>query len=334
MKKQLAIASALLASGAAFAQSSVTLYGLADVYIASRKDADSGERTTAMSSGGVYQTRFGLKGSEDLGNGLKANFQFEHGFALENGGVGSSGFSRQSWVGLAGSFGEVRAGRAWSAFDDISGSTLPAKSSLLAPNQGTWLSTSYKDNPDKGLYYATPDIGGFSAAVSHGREGGGGKGSVASMHVKYASGPLFAGMAYQSEKATGDASALKFTRLSGSYDLGAAKLLASYGRVAYEGSHTTEWMLGADVPLGGGWLLSGGVARSKGDVTGFSGADNYIGKVVDVSGSGDVERTGYGIAAFYSLSKRTTVYGGYRANKFKTADKDGDFLAVGLLHMF
>lgn len=338
MKKHLALASALLASGAAFAQSSVTLYGLADVYVASRKDADTGDRTTAMSSGGVYQTRFGLKGSEDLGGGLKANFQYEHGFALENGGAGSTGFSRQSWVGLSGAFGEVRAGRAWSAFDDISGSTLAAKNSLLAPNQGTWLTTSYKDNPDNGLYYATPEFGGVSGAVSYGRENasaGAGRGSVASLNVKYGSGPVFAALGYQTEKANGDATALKYTRLSGSYDLGMAKLLASYGRVAFADASTTEWQLGADVPLGGGWLLSGGLARSKGEITGFSGDANYTGKLVNVGP--EVERTGYSIAAFYSLSKRTSVYGGYRANKIKTpgaADKDGDVFALGLLHMF
>ena len=64
--------------------------------------------------------------------------------------------------------------------------------------------------------------------------------------------------------------------------------------------------------VGAAWMISGGVARSSGGITGYSPADNYIGKVVNVTAPGvaDVERTGYGIAAFYTMSKRTKLYGG------------------------
>lgn len=344
IKKSIVLAAATVAAGAAMAQSSVTLYGLADIYLASQKNAATGQRVTKLESSGIYESRFGFKGSEDLGGGYKANFQLEQGFALDAGSVSAGqAFSRQSWVGISGGFGDARFGKAWSAFDDVSGSTLAAKNSVLAPNQGTWLTTSYKDNPNNGLYYATPEFGGLSAAVSYGlgenKTPTTGAGSITSVHVKYGSGPLFAAVAYQTEKATSVAKAINFTRLSGSYDFGPAKLLASYGRVSYDGSRTNEWALGADVPLGGGWLLSGGVANSKGGITGFTGDANYTGKLVNTvaPGAADVKRTGYSIAAFYSLSKRTTVYGGYRSNTIKVpgaADQDGSLLAVGLLHTF
>mgnify|MGYP006202297857 CR=1 FL=1 len=113
MKKIVAV-SLVLASGAAFAQSSVTLYGIADMNIASRKSADTGERTTQVNSSGIYESRIGFKGSEDLGGGLKANFQLEQGIAMNTG--ATNGFSRQSWVGLSGGFGAVKLGRALTAF--------------------------------------------------------------------------------------------------------------------------------------------------------------------------------------------------------------------------
>jgi predicted porin len=343
-KRTLIAASVLLATGAAFAQSSVTLYGLADMNIASRKDAATGLRSTQVNSSGIYESRFGFKGSEDLGAGLKINFQLEQGFAMDTGGVSAGqAFSRQSWVGASGAFGEVKAGKTWTAFDDISGSTQAAKNSMFAPNSGVWLTTSYKDNPNNGLYYATPSFGGVSAAVSYGlgenKTAGVGAGSVVSVNIKYANGPVYAGIAQQIEKGTGGLEAIKYTRLNGSYDLGVAKLLASYGRVASGDKSTKEWQLGADVPLNAAWTVSGGIARSSGEITGYSPAANYIGKVVNVTapGAADVERTGYGIAAFYTLSKRTMLYGGFQANTTKTpgtADADGNVVALGVLHQF
>ncbi|MBX3608766.1 MAG: porin [Hydrogenophaga sp.] len=343
MKKSILLVSATLATGAAMAQSSVTLYGLADMYLASKKDAATGLRQSSVDSSGTYESRFGFKGSEDIGGGYKVNFQLESGFAMDNGGAGGVSFTRQSWVGVSGGFGDLRFGKAWSAFDDISGAALVAKNSTLAPNQGAWLTTSYKDAPNNGIYYATPDFGGFSGVVSYGmaenKTATVGSGSITSMHVKYASGPLFAGAAYQTEKATGSSTAIKFTRLNTSYDLGVAKLLASYGKVSFGSPSTNEWSLGADVPLGDGWLLSGGFAQSKGQITGFSSDTNYTGKLVNTvaAGAGDVKRTGMSLAAFYSLSKRTTVYGGYRTNTIKTpgaADQKGNVLALGMYHLF
>jgi predicted porin len=336
MKKIVAV-SLVLASGAAFAQSSVTLYGIADMNIASRKSADTGKRTTQVNSSGIYESRIGFKGSEDLGGGLKANFQLEQGIAMNTG--ATNGFSRQSWVGLSGGFGTFKAGKAWSAFDEIAGASQAALNSMFAPNAGgVWLTGSYKDNPNNGLYYETPTFGGVSGAVSYGL-GDAGEGSVASMFVKYANGPVYAGVALQNEKGTDASEAIKYTRVNGSYDLGVAKLLASYGRVAAGEKATKEWQLGVNVPVGAAWMISGGVARSSGGITGYSPADNYIGKVVNVTapGAADVERTGYGIAAFYTMSKRTKLYGGFQANTTKVpgaADADGNVVAVGVLHQF
>ncbi|MDO9203061.1 MAG: porin, partial [Hydrogenophaga sp.] len=112
MKKSLIALAVLAASGAAMAQSSVTLYGIADVVIHKDKGASA-----ALASGGVSGSRLGFKGTEDLGGGLKANFVLEQGLQLDTGAIGDGtaktagqAFSRQSYVGLSGGFGEVKLG--------------------------------------------------------------------------------------------------------------------------------------------------------------------------------------------------------------------------------
>ncbi len=143
MKKSLIALAVMAASGASFAQS-VTLYGIADVWVGSIKAA--GNRTTVLESGGVSGSRWGLKGTEDLGGGLKANFLLEQGFAIDSG-AGGSGFNRQAYVGFSGGFGEVKLGNVYTAYDDISAAANSAFDSALAPQNGVWASTGYTSNP-------------------------------------------------------------------------------------------------------------------------------------------------------------------------------------------
>ena len=96
----------------AAAQSSVTLYGIADAYLGATEASGSG-RAIGLSSAGIQQSRIGIRVTEDLGAGLVANAVLENGFALNNGAAAdpTRAFSRQAWLGLSGGFGEVRAGR-------------------------------------------------------------------------------------------------------------------------------------------------------------------------------------------------------------------------------
>lgn len=130
MKKSLlALAIAGAFSGAAFAQSSVTLFGIADTGFSYFK-GDGNGNVKAMTNSGLNSSRIGVRGSEDLGGGLKANFWFEGSVATDNGSgsgtstnnqasgtnagaAGSQGltFNRRMFVGLSGGFGEFRLGR-------------------------------------------------------------------------------------------------------------------------------------------------------------------------------------------------------------------------------
>ncbi|MGF6934211.1 putative porin [Paraburkholderia sp. UCT70] len=110
-------------SGMAHAQSSVTLYGLIDESIQYVNNATPhGGSLVQLFGGNLQAPRFGLKGTEDLGGGLKAIFQLENGFDVNTGKLGQGGlmFGRQAYVGLTGdSWGTVTAGRQYDPLVDM-----------------------------------------------------------------------------------------------------------------------------------------------------------------------------------------------------------------------
>ena len=85
MKKTLIALAVLAAAGAAMAQSSVTLYGIADVWVGSIKDGVGASSLTEVGSGGFNTSRLGVQGSEDLGGGLSAVFKLEGNLGIDTG---------------------------------------------------------------------------------------------------------------------------------------------------------------------------------------------------------------------------------------------------------
>lgn len=302
MKKSLIALAVLAASGAAFAQSSVTIYGIADVVI--HKDEAA---STTMTDGGVSASRLGFKGTEDLGGGLKAIFKLEQGVNLTNG--TAAGFNREATVGLSGGFGEVRVGRMATAADDNAGATNPVFDSVLAPtNVFVGLTTA---RVNQGIYYSTPTFGGFSAAVSYNLEQVAGSQSVLSLAANYATGPLALGVVFQDE---GDTINQTHTRVNAAYDFGSFKLMGGLGMVDAAVNDTTQYTIGADVPLASNLVMSAGIASSKTD---------------------NAKRlTGYSIGAAYLLSKRTTVYGGYYSDNGTAPTSIESRLGFGIKHTF
>ena len=340
MKKSLIALAVLAASGASFAQSNVTIYGIVDAYVGVAKDA-TGTSNTVVNSGGVDGNRWGLKGSEDLGGGLKADFVLEQGFSVDSGAVAGNGnpagnagqaFARYSAVGFSGGFGEVKLGKYSSAYDMVENGANAVFNSGLSAEYATWKSGGYIWNPNNQIYYATPDMGGFSGAVSYAlgenknAATGEGAGNITAFNLKYAQGPIYASLGYQTEKATGNASENKFGQINASYDFAVAKLQLAYGTAEVPTGAVTvksnEWQIGVTAPVSTALSLSANYATSKDD---------------DYAGSTGVKRSGIGLGAVYSLSKRTYVYGGYRA---ETAKRDGfdnvdtSLFAVGVHHVF
>lgn len=361
MKKSLIAAAALAASGAVFAQSSVQIYGVADVWAGSQTVKVDGTKRypgdftlvpdygskTGLFDGGISNSRFGFKGSEDLGGGLKAHFQLEQGFNLDDGGQAEDGkaFNRQAWVGLSGGFGAVKFGRAYTAFDDVSGAAASVFDSKLAPINNIFVSTWASTRVDNTIRYETPAFSGFSGAFSY--SFGEDKTATTSatelyaLSVKYENGPLMVGAGYAKVDGEADLSvldellgtsfgtvnaSLDATRLNASYDFGVAKALASYGRAkakdAGDSARTNEWELGVEVPLAANLALSAGYGRVTLKENGAK-----IGKA-----------NSFGAALAYNLSKRTLVYAGFNQTKLedspKTTELKQNIYAIGLKHTF
>ncbi len=98
----------------AFAQSSVTLYGIADTSVRYLTNADSANNNKlSMTNGAISNSRWGVKGTEDLGGGLSAIFRLESGINLQDG-TGSDSqrlFNRYAYVGLSSAYGTLTLGR-------------------------------------------------------------------------------------------------------------------------------------------------------------------------------------------------------------------------------
>jgi len=188
MKKSLIALAVLAASGAAMAQSSVTLYGVADAGVTY---VNGDKNWSGVTSGNNMASRIGFRGVEDLGGGLKANFRLEAGLLLDDG-TGNSGydvsnaanglaFKRQSTVGLEGGFGEVRLGRELTAAYnataryDVFGSVGIAQSRLwanggVADDGKTAYNTAKTTNQrvSNAITYVSPNFSGFKVGVNYG----------------------------------------------------------------------------------------------------------------------------------------------------------------------
>lgn len=336
MKKSLIALAVLASTGAAMAQSSVTLYGIVDLSYASSKDeikagsSAAALRKTTMDSGTVSGSRYGFKGSEDLGGGLKANFQLENGFSADDGTSGTAGsaFSRASWVGFSGGFGEIRLGKDWTARDEINGNAHAVFDSGLSAD--TFLTSNYNANPGNQIKYLSPNLSGFSGMVSYalGENKSATKSAkgITAVSVQYAAGPVYVGAAYQEDKMNYFATdvTMKDTLVNATYDLGVAKLMASYRNVkntfdGFDKEKTAQ--IGVDVPVGAALVVSAGYAHTT----------------KELAAAADKTGNGFGLGAMYSLSKRTSIYTGLTFAKQKqdgAEDLKSDRFAVGVRHTF
>jgi predicted porin len=343
MKKSLIALAVLASSGAAMAQSSVTLYGLVDAYVGHTSTTVAGVKLSqnAVNSSGLNGSRWGLKGSEDLGSGMKAVFVLENGFSTDTGGFAASNaakssllFGRQAFVGLdSSSFGSVSLGRQYGAYEpvraaflsaqgdspafDATNSTRPSPASSGLAGIGAWV--GYQLRIDNSIRYATPNISGFQAAVVYGL----GEDKTAttsatknsSFSLTYANGPVAVALVHQDDEVV-VASHVKNTAIGGNYDFGVAKAFLAYNRADNVGVKSNEWSIGTRVPLGATTLVAQ-FAQSK-----------QTGQLVNL------KNQSLGLSAEYSLSKRTTAYAGFNKTNLNSSAIKDDVFGLGIRHTF
>ena len=309
MKKSLIALAVLATTGAAMAQSSVTLNGRVDAALYSETTGvGAAELTqTGLGNGGAYGltgSRWALSGTEDLGGGLKAMFKLENRFNIDDG-TSVGGFSGDAFLALAGGFGTVKLGRTYTAFDDARAlaNSNQVFDSAFTPNVfGT--GADYTSRGANGVRYESPVFSGFSGIVSYAfgedKTATTDASNIVSLTAMYATGPLKAAYGYQEENVTGT-TANKFHQLSAAYDFGMAAVSAGYTK--RNGTSVTGddkgYQLGVNVPVGAALNVSAGIAREE----------------VEIAGNTTAKGTGYGLGATYNMSKRTILYTGFKQTK-------------------
>lgn len=245
-KKIIALAVAGLASTAAFAQTNVTVYGVADASfeVASANNAVGPADLGSFTRVNTNSSLIGFKGTEDLGNGLKALFQFESAVNFDTAGGALSG-GRDSYVGLNGGFGTVQMGkltgptRLLGAMVDLNaGATGPgANSSIIGkPVAGAGAGT-FDTRFSNTIAYVSPVIAGgltlVGAYVSGENKSLDNAAAAAIINTRgydfgalYGNGPVFVGLTYgkvnnnlSNIAAGSNLDSQQIVRLAGSYTL-------------------------------------------------------------------------------------------------------------------
>lgn len=313
MKKSLIALAVLAASGAAMAQSSVTLFGVVDATYA--YGSGSVANKSQLTNSGYNSSRLGFRGVEDLGGGLSASFWLEAGLNNDNGTGGvtntnnqaatSTGgglvFNRRSTVSLNGGFGEVRLGRDYTpqfwnltVFDPFGtngvGTTQTQNSSIGGPTQ-TRASNAIG-------YFLPGNLGGFYGQAQYymgenlSNTANKKDGNGLAARVGYANGPINAAIAFSETKyLSGN---IKSWNLGGQYDLGMAKIMAHYSEDKISGGNDGKgFLIGGLVPVGAGEVRLSYSTYKINTV----GADPRTNKLA----------LGY----VHNLSKRTALYATY-----------------------
>ncbi len=327
MKKSLIALAVLATTGAAFAQSTVTLYGRIDTSVGA--DKVNGVSTSKVFSGNLTTSRYGFRGTEDLGSGLKANFVLENGFNSDDGtlGTANTAFSRHSWVGLSGGFGAVKLGKTDSAFKDIydMGVANNLFDSEFTPVKIAYAGVAnFSSRPENQIRYETPSLSGFSAGFSYALdEAAGVNNDVSAFNLRYRAGPLDVGVAFQDQKNVAAASDREYTVLSAGYDFGVVRAsLQVHNAKQRSGLKDSDYAIGVAMPLGA-FTLSAGYASSTTKTNGLKTADGEA----------------FALGATYALSKRTSLYGAYLDGDVKNPSTgattlDRKLYSVGVVHNF
>lgn len=308
---------AMAATGAAFAQSSVNLYGNIDeaATVVNGKNTWSG-----LNSGGNKDSYFGLRGVEDLGGGLKAQFVLESGIDASTGNGDNSDsrksgldFKRRATVGLAGHFGEVNLGRDETvAYKAMQGYDV-FNHAGIGGSQSWGVGNNDDKRKDNLIGYVSPSFGGltFAANYAFGEQDHSTWKTKAyyDAAVSYAQGPWSATFAAEQQNNTvlgGFDTRQRSYALGGGYDFGVAKLVAAYRQTNNNPETGSDYKnktytLGASAPVGAAGLVKASYNRYE------YGTDKL---------KADQIALGYE----HNLSKRTALYGTYAFLKNKNYD--------------
>jgi GBP family porin len=342
MKKSL-ISIAILGamSSAAFAQSNVTIYGILDAGIVSERGGAAGN-VTKVSSGTASASRIGFKGNEDLGGGLSAVFKLETGLKVDDGALDNTNnklFNRESYVGLSSkTAGTLTLGRQYTPYyETLRDVADPFALGYAGTAKNIFPVAGVDTRNDNAVVYKTPNLNGFSGAVSYSLGETANDASAQrqiGVSAGYGNGPLNVAVAYNSRNNDKPATAPTLSTgmghnalIAANYDFKVIKAYAAFSKdkgvnsaplnnatnpfgytIAPVGSKdSTDALLGLTAPIGeAGTLMA-----------------SYIRKDDKELANRDADQWALGYS--YALSKRTSTYVSYA----KIKNKNGASYTVG-----
>ena len=344
-------------AGAVSAQSSVNIYGIIDQGVSRM---DGGQSTLTFAQVAVIgrpstwtvrsatSSRLGFRGSEDMGGGLKANFQLEHRFMPDTGAVeprdGASTtvfWNAHAWVGLSGGFGEVRLGRQFVPAYHIALNSDPW---TYAYNVGGASGFTRGGNgvlaSNNAVVYQTPNLAGFTAQVMVAAgEGGaavvnppaGRVGRNEGANAQYSAGPLWAGLGYNNSKQEGTPIKNRYWNLGIAYDFGFVRPIVSYSagnnNVAAN-PYTRTYLIGATAPLGQARMKTVAARYDAAVGQNFNAANPFLPQL-----TGGQNTTKFGLGYEYFLSKRTSAHADVGTAKTEGVSRTTG-VEAGIKHVF
>ena len=355
MKKlTLAAAGALsLVAAPAMAQSTVNLYGLIDAAVVYQNKLATGTRT-GIDAGQLATSRWGMRGSEDLGGGMKAFFNIESTLINDSGaaglgfGGGTAGgttqslFDRAAIVGLSGGFGSVSLGRQNILGVDSIGQGDPIGLAHPATNPNVAFSAL-----NAGAIYQSFGTNGGGAALRQNNS------------IRYLT-PVFSGfggaLMYGAGERAGNSSAGAYKGISGYYRSGQSGIALAYATLNNNAGTTalvpsdklTLWGGGLKYAFSDAWTLRGTYAQNKQDISqrkiavsglgveyAFRPGLSLTGAYYNTKSTGQTATNGkadqYYAIGKYSLSKRTTLYSTYTHARAGSSAANDRALTLGLV---
>ena len=347
MKKTLAALAVLGAFAGSAMAADVTLYGLVDLglqYQYQKADGEDAVHTFKQTSGQNSGSRFGLKGTEDLGNGVKVGFVLENGFNADDGkmGQGSRLFGREANLYVTGDFGTLSMGRVGALSSGVGSYNVVYGNTVFGTGWGDMTGAKGlfylgdRDRMDNTVTYVTPSFAGFKVYAQYSFNANGQEDAhttnnqrYAGLGAKYDGGPFSAAFVIDTVKnkasSTNTEDSLGLSA-SASYDFNVAKV---YGMVQYGKNENTlgfsisefdvdgeiatganEGLKGYAISLGATAPVLGGTVYAQVNYLDAETEADVDVTVTDQQYAGSAEAKRYGIAGGYSypLSKRTTVY--------------------------
>jgi predicted porin len=352
--KKLLIASAALAmvAGTAQAQSSVTVYGIVDAGITElTTDTTTSGTTTSIKdkttgNGSAYTSqRLGFRGTEDLGGGLKANFVYEFGLADSDGVAANvdSGTdtanptaTRVATVGLSGSFGSLAIGRQQTIADK-------AWAAGAVGSQNNFRGSAYQSSDrlsnarsDRLINYISPAFSGFTIHAAMGERNNEATSATTTDRVKetglglqYSAGALNAIIGYSKRDNTLNGATVATPEqlvIGANYNFNVARVFVTYAE-AEDRSTANAVISDKDV-------MEIGVAIPFGKTTLQLSMFDGENKPTTTTKQ---DLSGYQVGVLHALSKRTTAYAVYGADKNETNGQnktERDTFGFGVRHAF